>query len=68
MVDKAPKAKQYFSEAFDDYDRLGITMVIMQFPKVKLIPILWKVTTPSCATTWLAWQDPPDVSPLSPRL
>jgi hypothetical protein len=37
MVDDAPKAKQYYSDAFDAFDRFGITLADMKFPKSKPI-------------------------------
>ena len=52
LVDEAPKAKRYYSDAFDAYDRLWYHGGVYKSPRAKPIPIRSKAITPNCATIW----------------
>ena len=56
LVDEAPKAKRYYSDAFDAYDHLWYHGAAMQSPKGKPTPTRLKRITPNCAIIWLAWR------------
>jgi hypothetical protein len=57
LVDDAPKGSSIPVVPLLLMTACGITWADMRFLKAKPIPILWNDTTPSCAITWLVWQD-----------
>ncbi len=55
VVDKAPKAKQYYSDGFDAYlNSFGIPLADMKPQSARRILILSKPKTPNSIIIWLA--------------
>lgn len=57
MVDDAPKAKIYYSDAFDAYDRLWYHFGRYEVSEGKTETFSVEGGTQSCVTTWLVWQE-----------
>jgi hypothetical protein len=57
IVDTAPKAKQYFSDAFEACDRLWYHYGPYEVSEGKTDSSRLKAITPSCDIIWRVWQD-----------
>jgi hypothetical protein len=53
MVDEAPKAKRYYSDAFDAYERLWYHWGVYEVSQGKTDTYSVEATTLNCAIIWL---------------